>query len=156
MKKHPTKPTRQCAHCGHRFIVNPRVGRRHRYCAKPECRQASRASARKRWLSKNGGSTYFAGKENADRVRAWREQNPGYWRRATRMQRSKLNSFVLTKRLAAALRYGALQDTIDAHLALKIGMISELTGTALQDTIAKELRRLMLRGHAILRGCQPK
>jgi hypothetical protein len=40
---------------------------------------------------------------------------------------------------------------IDTHLALKIGIISELSGATLQDTIAKEIRRLMLRGYAILR-----
>ena len=40
---------------------------------------------------------------------------------------------------------------IDTHLALKIGVISELSGATLQDTIAKEIRRLMLRGYAILR-----
>ncbi len=40
---------------------------------------------------------------------------------------------------------------IDTHLALTIGIISDLTGATLQDTIAKEIRRLMLRGYAILR-----
>ena len=49
------------------------------------------------------------------------------------------------------MRYVALQDTIDTRLALEIGIISQLTGAALQDTIAKEIRRLMLRGYAILR-----
>lgn len=156
MNKHQPKLTKPCAHCGHRFTINPRVGHRHRFCAKPDCTRASRASARKRWLRKNGGRKYFGGKENTDRVRTWRQQHPLYWRRETRVQRSKRNGFVISKQLSAVLRSVALQDTIDTHLALKIGIISHLTGAALQDAIAKELRRLMLRGHAILRGRRPK
>lgn len=156
MNKHQPKLTKPCAHCGHRFTINPRVGHRHRFCAKPECARASRASARKRWLRKNGGRKYFDGKENTERVRTWRHRHPRYWRRKTRVQRSRRNGFVFTRRLASVLRYVALQDTIDTHLALKIGIISHLSGATLQDTIAKELRRLMLRGHAILRGLRPK
>lgn len=41
---------------------------------------------------------------------------------------------------------------IDARLALEIGIISEISGAALQDTIAKEIDRLTMRGYAILRG----
>lgn len=156
MKKHPHKKSKPCAHCGHRFIINPRVGSRHRFCAKPDCVRASRASARRRWLRKNGGRKYFGGKENTERVRTWRHRHPRYWRRESRVRRSRHNKFVLTKQLSSVLRYVALQDTIDTHLALKIGIISHLSGATLQDTIAKELKRLMLRGHAILRGRQPK
>ena len=156
MKKHHPKQTKPCAHCGHRFNINPRVGARHRFCAKPDCMRASRASARKRWLRKNGGRKYFGGKENTERVRMWRQRNPRYWRRRSRLQPIKRRGFVLTKRLSSMLRFVALQDTIDTHLALKIGIISHLSGATLQDTIAIELRRLMLRGHAILRGRQPK
>ncbi|MDP1579572.1 MAG: hypothetical protein Q8M02_04805 [Candidatus Didemnitutus sp.] len=156
MKKRHQKTTRHCAHCGHRFLINPRVGHRHRHCDKPECRRVSRARARKRWLKKNGGRKYFDRLDNTDRVRTWRKHNPHYWRREVRVQMAKSKQFVLTKRLSAALRFVTLQDSIDTHLALKIGIISDLCGTTLQDTIAKELRRLMLRGHAILRGKKPK
>ena len=135
--------------------INPRVGKRHRFCAKAECIKTSRLVARKRWLRK-GGRQYFGGSVDTQRVRTWRQMNPKYWRRRSRIRRRRRSDYVLTKRLAATLRYVALQDLIDTHLALKIGIISELTGAALQDTIAKEIRRLMLRGHAILRGKTPK
>jgi hypothetical protein len=156
MNKHPKKTTRPCAHCGDRFNINPRVGTRHRFCAKPECMRASRVHARKRWLRKNGGRKYFGGKQNTDRVRTWRNRHPRYWRRKTRLRRVKLSGFVLTRRLSSMLRYVALQDTIDTHLALKIGIISHLSGATLQDTIAREMKRLMMRGNAILRGRKPK
>jgi len=155
MKKHAVK-TRRCAHCGHRFIVNPRSARRHRFCRKPDCVQASRASARRRWLRKNGGRKYFEGRDNAERVRLWRRRNPRYWLRESRVKSIREARFRLTKRLAAALRFVALQDSIDTQLALKIGIISHVTGATLQDSIARQLRCLMLRGNAILRGTKPK
>jgi hypothetical protein len=155
MKHRHQEHTRRCAHCGQRFTVNPRVGKRHRFCAKPECVRASRNVARKRWLRK-GGRKYFGGSVDTQRVRTWRQMNPKYWRRKSRIRRRPRSDYVLTKSLAATLRYVALQDLIDTHLALEIGMISHLSGSALQDVIAKEIRRLMLRGHAILRGKTPK
>ena len=156
VKNHPRIQTRRCAHCGLRFSINPRVGRRHRYCAKPSCSEIRKIKARKRWLKKNGGRKYFRGTQNTDRVRTWRKKHPRYWRREGRLQRTRRNDFVLSKSLSSALRYVALQDMIDTHLALKIGIISHLSGATLQDTIAKEIRRLTLLGHAILRGKPPK
>jgi hypothetical protein len=125
MNKHRHKKTRRCAHCGQPFIVNPRVGKRHRFCTKPACAEASRNLARKKWLRNNGGREYYDLSDRVDRVRTWRKKNPKYWRRHTRVRRRQRNDYVLSKRLAAALRYVALQDMIDTHLALKIGMISE-------------------------------
>ena len=156
MKKHHRNQTRRCAHCGHRFSIDPRVGKRHRYCAKPACARIRQIKGRKRWLRKNGGRKYFRGIQNTDRVRTWRKKNPRYWRRESRILRARRNDFALSKSLSSALRYVALQDMIDTHLALKIGIISHLSGATLQDTIAKEIRRLTLLGHAILRGKPPK
>lgn len=141
MKKHHRNQIRRCAHCGQRFVVNPRVGKRHRYCSLPACVKASGVHARKKWLKKNGGRKYFDRSDNTDRVRSWRKQHPLYWRRKTRVRRRRRNDYVITKALAAALRYVGLQDMIDTHLALKIGLISQATGAALQDAIAKEIRR---------------
>ena len=148
--RHRTR-SRACAHCGQRFVVNPRLGKRHRFCSSLDCTRASRKAARKKWLRKNGGQRYFAGNQSADRVRSWRMEHPRYWKRGRASTHSRCNGFTLTKELAATLRYVALQDTIDMRLALEIGIISQLSGAALQDTIAKEIRRLMLRGYAILR-----
>ena len=150
--KHHKRRTRNCTHCGTSFAVNPRLGKRHRYCSKPECVKASRRASVKRWLKRNGGPGYFLGQHAKDRVRDWRRDHPRYWRRAERTKIRAGGRMVVTKQLAAALRYVALQNTIDPHLALGIGIISQLTGGALQNSIAAEIRRLMLRGYAILRG----
>jgi len=116
----------------------------------------SRAIARKKWLQKNGGKTYFVKAVSLSRVRDWRQNNPRYWRKKPGRRNAKKSDFIVSKKLSAILRYVALQDTIDTNLALKIGIISHLTGGALQDTIAKEIRRFMLRGYAILRGKLPE
>jgi hypothetical protein len=151
-KTHRRTTQRCCAHCGQHFTVNPRLGRRHRFCSRPDCAAASRQVARKKWLKKNGGRRYFAGKENGDRVRNWRRRNPLYWKRARGPQRDRGSKMMLTPALAEVMRYVALQDTIDTRFALEIGLIAEVSGAALQDTIAKEIRRLIMRGYAILRG----
>ena len=138
MKPHHPKQTRRCAHCGQRFTINPRVGKRHRFCAKAECIKTSRIVARKRWLRK-GGRQYFGGSVDTQRVRTWRQMNPKYWRRRSRIRRRRRSDYVLTKSLAATLRYVALQDLIDTHLALKIGMIFPRHTKA--DSPRRSLRR---------------
>jgi hypothetical protein len=147
---------RSCAHCDRPFAVNPRLGKRHRCCARPECVRARQGAAQKKWLKKwrkeHGGESYFAGRKNAENMRAWRRRHPQHQKRTRRHQGARSGAFRLTRKLKAALRFVALQDTIDTRLALKIGIISRLSGAALQDTIASEMRATMLLGRAILRG----
>ena len=153
MNTHPLRTkTRSCAHCGQRFTINPRLGKRHRFCSRPQCAKASHATARKKWLRRNGGKSYYLGPQNTDRVYDWRRQHPRYWKKTGRSKWVRRGEFELTKALAAELRYVSLQDTIDTRLALEIGLISRVSGASLQDTIAKEIHRLTLRGYAILRG----
>jgi hypothetical protein len=102
--------------------VNPRLGKRHRYCAEPACARASRAAAQKKWLSKNGGKAYFTGEVHADRVRRWREHHPRYWQKEHPAKLTLPPETTLPKKLSAALRYVALQETIDTRFALEIGL----------------------------------
>lgn len=139
------KVFRRCAHCGRRFLVNPRLGRRHRFCSQPECAHVSHLKSQKKWRRGPKGREYFKGSVNANGVREWRKVHPDYWRKYGR-----LAGVVIDEPLAAVLREVALQDSIDTHLALLIGLIAEVSNLALQDAIALEIRRLMLRGHGIL------
>lgn len=126
MKAHHRKHTRRCVHCGQRFLVNPRLGKRHRFCSLPICVRASRICAQQKWLRKNGGKSYFTSDDvrpkNLDRVRKWRVCNPQY-----RIQRQRAKS-VLDRRipvpraLATKMRYVVLQDTIDTRFALEIAL----------------------------------
>ena len=146
MKRTKQKKTfRRCVHCGRRFLVNPRLGRRHRFCARPECAHASHLAAQKKWRRSPGGREYFKGRENTFHVSEWRKAHPGYWR-----HRGRPAGLVGDDPLATVLRELALQDSIDPHLALLIGLVAERSNLALQDTIAFKIRRLILLGHEIL------
>ncbi len=135
---------RKCAHCGRRFRVDPRVGRHHRFCSRPVCAKISRATAQRRWLEREK-QREVESKADVYRMQDWRKAHPGYWRRKTQVGR-----YILRGELANVAREFALQDMIDTHFSLVVGLVSYLTRSALQDTIASELRRLMLRGHGIL------
>lgn len=78
-------------------------------------------------------------------MQQWRDMHPGYWRRKVRLGR-----YVMRGKLAEVIREFALQDMIDTHFSLVVGLVSYLAQSALQDTIASEMRRLMLLGHGIL------
>ena len=75
----------------------------------------------------------------------WRSAHPGYWHR-----RTKIGRHLVAGKLAEVVREFALQDVIDTHFSLVVGLVSHLTGDALQDEIANEIRRLIFLGHGIL------
>lgn len=80
-------------------------------------------------------------------MQEWRKSHPGYWRRPGRLTGIRLDA-----NLASVLRETALQDSIDTRLALLIGLIAHVSNLTLQDTIAFEIRRLILLGHGILQA----
>lgn len=99
--------------------------------------------ARKRWRRDN--PDHFKGLANLVRVQDWRKENRGYWRRRTRV-----GQYMLRGPLGDAARQCALQHVIDTHFSLVVGLVSRLSGSALQHEIANEMRRLMLLGHGII------
>ena len=119
--------------------------KRQRYCSRPTCIKASRGAAQKKWLRKAANRDHFKGSVNHLRVQDWRTTNPGYWRK-----KAHLGRYILRGKLAETVREFALQDMIDAQFLLLAGLVSHLTGVALQDEIASEIRRLILLGHGIL------
>jgi len=149
--KKKARKMRSCGHCGGVFAVDPRLGKRHRFCALPACRRAGHERARVRWLKQNGGKAYHRGRAAIERVKAWRGTHPLYWRRRKTGGSAKPTRSVLAKALTAAIGNDALHETIDMPLALVVGLVSHITKSTLHEAIAKELGRLMLRGHEILR-----
>jgi hypothetical protein len=129
---------------------------RQRYCAKPECRKVSKAASQKRWLAKEENKNYFRGSDNVERVRRWREANPGYWRKKKAKQQDALQETcmvqgVVDERVATQKAAPALQDIFSPQPALIVGLISVLTGHALQEDIAASARIFQSRGEDILR-----
>src|SRR5580704_6040810 len=119
-------------HCREFFIPCPNSRHTQRYCAKSECRKASKAAAQAKWLNKPQNRSYFRGPENIERVQRWRECHPGYWRK---------------KRSA---RPDALQDLASIEVPLLAGVVSLLIGDALQDRFATFTRELVDRGKRVL------
>ena len=138
----------KCAHCGQKFTVNPRLGKRHRYCGHAECRRMAKADSQRRWLSKPENDGYFKGAGNALRVRLWRAANP----RPKASNSQRVVQRLTTPRLSAALKACGVQDLSERQLALMLGVLSTLARTSVQEAIARKIRQLMFAGYAVLRA----
>lgn len=146
---------RKCKHCGMLFLPDPRNATRQRYCSKPECRKASKASSQKRWLEKPENQDYFRGPDNVERVQRWRKDHPGYWRRKPKNKPTVLQDSLnlqLTENTDNRddLMTHALQDSLILQPAVFIGLLSQLTGYALQEDIVMVARRMQQLGNDIL------
>mgnify|MGYP001824416870 CR=1 FL=1 len=151
-----TKTTFQCLHCGEKHICDARNRGRQHYCGRPECRKASKAASQRRWAGKAENENYFRGGENVERVRQWRKAHPGYWRKKRSGSRDALQETCLEQdaggeRVTNARLPDALQDACLAQPALLVGIISVMTGNALQEDIAASARLFLTRGEDILR-----
>ena len=150
---------RKCLHCHDLFRPDPRNLRHQRYCSKPVCRKASKAASQRRWLNKAQNRDYFRGAENVQRVRQWRAAHPGYWKSTgpeagIALQEDSLAQAAESKRKSPTLNERALQDLLRAQPFVLIGLIANLTGTALKEDIAQTGRRLQQLGQDILTGGQ--
>lgn len=134
---------RKCLNCGVLFHPDPRNRRHQRYCSESACRRASKVASQRRWLDKPANRDYFRGPENAERVRAWRERNPGYARqRRPTLQEHSLAQASESTEEKATLATPALQELCDAQPLVLIGLIAHLTDAALQEDIALTARHL--------------
>ena len=148
--------TFKCLHCREEQISDARNRGRQRYCVKPECRKASKARSQRRWISRPENENYFRGAENAERVRQWRLSHPGYWRKKVSCSEDTLQDVCTeqeahNKVVVIARASDALQDVCMAQPALLVGIISIMTGHALQEEIAMSARSFLTRGQDILR-----
>jgi hypothetical protein len=149
----------KCLHCKEIHRADYRNRGRQQYCAKPECRRASKAHSQGQWLSKPENQDHFRGPENSERVRQWRQAHPGYWRKKrsvveeplqeTCSTQSTQNQEVVSSSLLPVP--DALQDICSVQPALLVGLISAVTGYTLQEDIAASTRSLLTRGEDILR-----
>jgi hypothetical protein len=138
---------KRCKHCRKLFPPDPRNAKRQKYCRESDCRKASKKDSQQRWLNKPENRDYFRCPENVTRVQQWRKANPGY---------SKKNQNALQEPLirqhseniddANELESVALQDLLNPQPS---------TGLALQDDIAKTVRRLQQLGQDIINPATP-
>ena len=172
----------KCANCHQRFRADARNAWHQRYCKEAACRAASKAASQRRWLDKPENHDYFCGPGQVARVRAWREEHPGYGRRAATSPlqprlplapssaasdvpaaAAPLQDLVRTQvfdahgkseYLAASepARPTALQDLLQQQPIVLIGLLAHLSASTLQDDIALAGRRLLQLGHDVLGG----
>jgi hypothetical protein len=84
MKKERRK---KCLGCKKWFTPDPRSQDRQRFCSKAACKKASKVWRQAKWFSKPQNHHYWRGAEELARVRKYRIEHPGYWRRESRHKR---------------------------------------------------------------------
>ena len=146
---------RKCRHCGELFYPDARNAWHQHYCQKAECKRASKAASRLRWLTKPENCGYFQGPQNVERVRQWRKSHPGYWRRKGARTRNALQDVIVTqpteiKQESGTFAHSPLQDVLLEQPLVLIGLIAQMTGATLQDEIASTSRNLIRLGQDIL------
>jgi hypothetical protein len=146
---------KRCCNCDALYKPDARNATRQEYCNKPECRKASKTASQKRWLEKPENQNYFCGTSNVQRVQQWRKEHPGYWRKKSDKTDSALQE---TLNLQPSEKttdttdpsFRALQEIINRQPIVLLGLIANMTGSALQDDIDITVRRLLQLGQDIV------
>jgi hypothetical protein len=146
---------RKCLNCKELFTPDYRNVYHQEYCRKPDCRYASKKASQAKWLSSDKGSGYFKGAQNVLHVQKWRKKNPGYWRKKSSVVKNALQEDCFSQSVknqgdTADLTARTLQDLCSLQVPLLLGLISNLTGDALQDNICHSIRNFIHLGHDIL------
>jgi hypothetical protein len=151
-----SKSNFKCLHCNEERRCDPRNRGRQCFCSKPDCRRASKAASQRQWVARAENQNYFRGAENCERVRQWRLAHPGYWRNKRPAPESTLQDPLIPQvaekqTLEPPGISHALQDPWISQPALLVGLISVVTGHALQEDIVQSARAFLNRGRDILR-----
>ena len=148
----------KCLGCGEFYLPDARNRGRQKYCTKRECRSGSKRESQRRWSAKPQNQDYFKGRVNVERVRAWRAAHPGYWRRkksggGVALQEISTPQPVDYQKKAEQDISLPLQDLLQSQDPLVLGLVIQLTDTALQEDIVGLAQRLITRGRAAMGQC---
>jgi hypothetical protein len=107
------------------------------------------------WLAKAENQNYFRDARNAERVRDWQKEHPGYWKNTARYRGRTLQDGCGEQAAAAqevvpSSQSRTLQDLCSMQVPLFVGLISMFVDSTLPDDIATSTRRLIIKGHDIL------
>ncbi len=146
---------RKCLHCKQMFHPDPRTRDRQRHCGEEACRKASKARSQRLWAAKPENRDYHRGPDAVERVRRWRADHPGAWRRKPPVVEDALQDESDTQPTEAqqdnlATVFSALQEDSTAQASLLLGFISYNTGDALQDDMVKHILRMQARGQSLM------
>jgi hypothetical protein len=103
---------------------------------------------------------YWSGSWNVDRVREWRAANPEYWKRTGRKSERPLQNAMKPTEVTAppmnkpessgACVTRRVPALLQAQSPVVLGLIAQITGSALQDAILEVTTRLFENGQAVL------
>jgi hypothetical protein len=146
---------RKCLCCAEFYQADYRNLGHQRYCSKPACRKESKAQSQRRWQQRAENQNYFRGPENSQRVKDWRKRNPGYWRKKKTslqvpLQEVCQEQVTPNEEVTLEKRSDALQEVFLMQPAVIVGLISMMTGDALQEDIVATARVLVRKGRDIL------
>lgn len=149
--------TNKCLCCGELFEPDVRNRGRQKYCGKQSCRRVGKAARQRRWREQPQNRDYFRGAEHVERVRRWRAAHPGYWRSHRRRRTAALQDALAPEVIESPEDFAtrALQDALRLQGPVLIGLIAQLTDSALQEDIAATTRGLLQLGQDILAGRSP-
>lgn len=149
----------KCLCCQEVFRPSPGNRGRQKYCSRSECRQASKQESQRRWLAKPDNQDYFRGSGHVERVRAWRQANPGYWRKRRRPGREPLQDFAPHQPVnnqqvvdddPKELFVRTLQDIGQVQAPLLVGIVAQFIDSPLQEDIVGYVRRMVAKGQDLL------
>lgn len=149
----------KCLCCREDFAVDRRNGYHQKFCSKLGCRQASKRESQRRWLAKPENTKHFSGADEVERVRQWRQQHPGYWRKHRRKSVGTLQEICHNQTTDSQgvlegdpqdLFCRTLQDVCVAQTPLLVGLLSQLLDSALQEDIVGFARRMVAKGQDLL------
>jgi hypothetical protein len=151
----PQRRRCKCLNCKELFLPHRRSAKRQQFCAKPDCRKASKRESQKAWLAKPGNQDYFWDAKNAERVRDWQKEHPDYWKNTVRYRRRTVQEACPTQSPAVqepttTSPNRTLQDLCSMQTPLSVWLISMLVDSTLQEDLANTARRLVTKGHNIL------
>ena len=132
---------RKCHNCKQLFAPSPSARYHQNHCSLGECQRARKAVNNRQFRKAN--PDYHKGTYHVDRVRKWRQDNPGYWRNEARNGGSGRKA---GSALQAELKSEPIEDTLvalqqelttlqavsDRQDTLFQGLAVQLTGCALQ------------------------
>jgi hypothetical protein len=146
---------RKCLCCQEFYRADHRNLRHQRYCSKAACRKESKAQSQRRWQQRPENQDYFRGPENCQRVKGWRKRHPGYWRKKNSslqvpLQEVYQEQVTPNEEVIAQKTSDGLQEVFLMQPAVVVGLISMMTGHALQEDIVATARVLVRKGRDIL------
>jgi len=155
---------RKCLCCNDFFDPDRRSANRQRYCAKTDCRIASKAASQAAWLAKPQNIDYFRDPAHVARVQAWRANHLGYssGKRAKAgkpvalqddliaQATDSIEEICIRAEITETAGSAALQDLLNAPTPVLAGLIAHLFDVTLQEDIASTTRRLVQMGHDLI------